>query len=233
MLGEHLVEHGPDELGVGVVGAAGKGDLRAFGQEQLGIGPAAGGDEVAAVDHGGGHVPVIDEASGAGTPGRAGLGFIAFGGEVANVFEGFAALDEGLALGDQAFEFDRADFRAVLFLLAFPLPVFVAVELTLRAGGLFVEEVGQAPEQLVEVGLEARVAERAAKDVEQVRDGAGDKIRVGKRAGIGLGAGRLIAVEFEVVDHASGRGTAMGGFEVVCRRHGFFSFGSGGRPLRP
>ena len=103
------------------------------------------------------------------------------------------------------------------------MPVLVAVELTLRAGGLFVEEIGQMPEQLVEVGLEARVAERAAKDVEQVRDGAGDKVRFGKRAGIGLVAGGLIAVEFEVVDHASGRGTAMGGFEVVGRRHGFFS----------
>ena len=66
------------------------------------------------------------------------------------------------------------------------MPVLVAVELALRAGGLFVEEVGQMPEQLVEVGLEARVAERAGKDVEQVRDGAGDKVGFGKRAGIGL-----------------------------------------------
>ena len=113
------------------------------------------------------------------------------------------------------------------------MPVFVVVELALHAGGLFVEEVGQMPEQVVEVGLEARVAERAGKDVEQVRDGAGDKVRFGKRAGIGLIAGGLVAVEFEVVDHASGRGTAMGGFEVVCRRHGFFSLEVGGRPLRP
>ena len=56
-------------LCVGVVGAAGEGDLGAFRQHQLGVGPAAGGDEVAAVDHGGGQVPVIDEAAGAGTPG--------------------------------------------------------------------------------------------------------------------------------------------------------------------
>ena len=71
------------------------------------------------------------------------------------------------------------------------------------------------------------------KDVEEVRDGAGDKVGVGKRAGIGLVGGRLIAVEFEVVDHASGRGTAMGGFEVVCRRHGSVLLEVGGRPLRP
>ena len=71
----------------------------------------------------------------------------------------------------------------------FLLPVFVVVELTLHAGGLFVEEIGQMPEQIVEVGLEARVAEGAGKDVEEVRDGAGEKVRFGKRAGIGLVAG--------------------------------------------
>ena len=32
MLGAHLVEHGPDALVIGVIGAAGKGDLRAFRQ---------------------------------------------------------------------------------------------------------------------------------------------------------------------------------------------------------
>ena len=115
MLGEHLVEHGPDALVIGVIDAAGEGDLRAFGQKQLGIGPAAGGDEVPAVDHGGGQVLVVDEAACAGTPGRAGLGFVAFGGEIADLLEGFAALDEVLALGDKAFEFDGAHLGAVLF----------------------------------------------------------------------------------------------------------------------
>jgi hypothetical protein len=45
MLGVDLVEHGPDQLGVGVVGAAGKRDLGAFGQEQFGIGPAMASHE--------------------------------------------------------------------------------------------------------------------------------------------------------------------------------------------
>ena len=136
------------------------------------------------------------------------------------MLEGGPAVDEGLALGDQAFEFDRAHFGAVLFHLAALLPVFVVVELTLRAGGLFVEEIGEVPEKVVEIGLEAGVTECAAKDVEEVRDCAGDKVRVGKRAGIGFASGRLIAVEFEVLDHAGGRGTVMRWFEVVCRRHG-------------
>ena len=69
MLGEHLIEHGPDALMIGVIGAAGKGDLRAFRKHQFGVGVAARGDEVAAVDHGGGQVPVVDEAARAGTPG--------------------------------------------------------------------------------------------------------------------------------------------------------------------
>jgi hypothetical protein len=74
----------------------------------LGRSSSARGDEIAAVDHGGGHVSVTDKASGVGTPGRAGLGFIALGGKIADLLEGGAAVDEGLALGDQAFEFDRA-----------------------------------------------------------------------------------------------------------------------------
>jgi hypothetical protein len=76
------------------------------------------------------------------------------------------------------------------------------------------------PEQVVVIGFEAGVAQSAAKDVEQVRDRAGDKVGFGKRAGIGLGAGGLMAVEFEVLDHAGGRGTVMRGF-VVMRRHRF------------
>ena len=74
------------------------------------------------------------------------------------MLEGGAAFEQGLSLGHQAFEFDRADFRAVLFLLALPLPVFVAFELTLSAGGLFVEKIGQVPEEVVEVGPSSGVS---------------------------------------------------------------------------
>ena len=143
--------------------------------------------------------------------------------QVARVLEGGAAIEQGLALGDQAFEFDRADFRAVLFLLALPLPVFVVVELALRAGALFVEEVGEMPEKIVEIGFEAGVMQDAAQDVEQVRNRTCHKVRIGKRAGIAFVAGRLIAVEFEAVDNASGRGAAMRGFVFVCCRHGCLS----------
>ena len=80
------------------------------------------------------------------------------------------------------------------------------------------EEIGQVPEKIVEVGLEARVAESPAKDVEEVRDCAGKKVSFGKWARVWL-AGGLVAVEFELFDDASGCGIAMGGFESVvgCR----------------
>ena len=155
------------------------------------------------------------------------------GGEIADVLESFAALEKGLAIKDEAFEFDRTHFRAVLFVLAFLLPVFVVFEVTLQASGLFVEEIGHVPENVVQFGLKARVAQSAAKDVEEVRDCAGKKVRFGKWAGIWLRARGLVAVEFEVFDDASGCGIAMGGFEVVSGRHWFMLLEVGGRPLRP
>ena len=51
MLGADLVERVPDQAVIVEVEAAGKGDLGAGGQQHLGVGPALGGEEVAAVDH--------------------------------------------------------------------------------------------------------------------------------------------------------------------------------------
>src|SRR3546814_18623567 len=48
MLGLDLVEGGPDADVVLIVDAAGDEDTRALGQEDLGLGPALGVDEVAA-----------------------------------------------------------------------------------------------------------------------------------------------------------------------------------------
>jgi hypothetical protein len=84
-------------------------------------------------------------------------------------------------------EFDRAHFGAVLLVLATPLPVFIVVELALNAGGLFVEEIGEMPEKIVEVGFDARVPKSPAKNVEHVRDRAFEAVCPGKRARVGLG----------------------------------------------
>ena len=55
------------------------------------------------------------------------------GGVVAEELHAVAALDERLPFGDQALQFDRADFRAVLFLLTAPLRLLIVVEFALDA----------------------------------------------------------------------------------------------------
>ena len=81
-----------------------------------------------------------------------------FGGLVAEEFHAVPALDEGLSLRREALQFDRADFRAVLFLLAAPLRLLVVVEFPLDPADGAVEGVDGRPEQVLEVGFEAGVA---------------------------------------------------------------------------
>ena len=116
------------------VGAAGEGDPRAGRGQHFGIGAAAGGDELAAVDHRGGQGAVVDHRAGARAPGRAGRGLEQFGGVVAEELEGVAPLDQAFALVDQALELDRLDLGAVLLGLAAALRLLVAVELAPRCG---------------------------------------------------------------------------------------------------
>ena len=55
-----LVELVPDQAMIVEVEPAGEGDLGAGGQQHLVLGPALGGEEVAAVDHGRGQRAVVD-----------------------------------------------------------------------------------------------------------------------------------------------------------------------------
>jgi hypothetical protein len=87
-----------------------EGDFWTGRQQRLGLSTALGGEEVAAVDHRGGEGAMADERAGAGTPGRAGVALEAVGGVIAEALHGVAAFDQGLALRQEAFEFDRADF---------------------------------------------------------------------------------------------------------------------------
>jgi hypothetical protein len=82
------------------------------------------------------------------------------GGLVAEELHAAAALDDGQALGDEAFQFDRADFRAVRFLLAALLGDLVVVKLAVRPIGSAVKDVDGRPEEIPQVGFEVRVAER-------------------------------------------------------------------------
>jgi hypothetical protein len=83
----------------------------------------------------------------------------AIGGLVPEEFHGIAALDEGQALGDEAFQLDRADLRAVLLLLAAPLRLLIAVELAFDPVDGAMEQVDGRPQQVFEVGLQAGVCE--------------------------------------------------------------------------
>ena len=117
---------------------------------------------------------MADQRAGAGTPGRAGVALEAVGGVVTEAFKTVAAFDQSLALGQEALELDRADFRAVLFDLAALLGVLVAVEFALQAVGGAVEQVDGRPQQVFEVGFEAGVAEGGDQGVKNVGDGASD-----------------------------------------------------------
>jgi hypothetical protein len=61
---QRFVEHGPDAVMIVAVHAAGEGDARAGRNAQVGLGPAAGGEVVAAVDHRGGEGAVIEDGIG-------------------------------------------------------------------------------------------------------------------------------------------------------------------------
>src|SRR5271166_6700140 len=102
--------------------AAGEGDLGAGWQHHLGFRPAFRRQEIAAVDHRRGQGATVHHRSCARPPGGAGMGVVKLGGLVAHQLEGVAPFDQGGALGQQPFQLDRADFRAVLlFLAAMPM----------------------------------------------------------------------------------------------------------------
>ena len=127
------------------------------------------------------------------------------GGEVAHQLVGVAAFDERQPFGGQRLELDRADFRAVLLALRPLLRLFVGVELTVDPSGHAVEDVGQGPEQVLEVGLEAGVGERRDEGVEDVGERALDMIRFGQWPGIGLVGEGAVAEELQLVEDDGGR----------------------------
>jgi hypothetical protein len=77
--------------------AAGEGDARSGRNAQLGFGPAAGGEVVAAVDYGGGEGAVVEDGTRARAPDGAGGNLEEVGGVVAEGFEAVAPFEEVLA----------------------------------------------------------------------------------------------------------------------------------------
>ena len=128
------------------------------------------------------------------------------GGLVAEELHAVPALDQRLALCREALQFDRADFGAVLFLLAALLRLLVVVEFALDPADGAVEDVDGRPEQVFEVGFEAGVGQRDDEGVEDVGDGAGDDLRFGQRSRVGFVLEGAIAVELEFGEDVVGRG---------------------------
>src|SRR3979411_3265435 len=125
-------------------------------------------------------------------------------GEVAKQLHAVAAFDERQALGDEALQLDRADLGAVLFLLAALLRDLVVVELAFDAIGGAVEEIDRGPQQALEIGLQARVAERRDQGVEDVGDRAADDIDFRQWPGVGLVLEGTMALELELGENVIG-----------------------------
>ena len=72
-----------------------------------------------------------------------------FGGEIAECLVGIAAFDERQALGEQSFQLDRAKFGAILLTLGALLRLLVVVERVFDPFAGAVEDVDDAPEQVL------------------------------------------------------------------------------------
>ncbi len=66
------------------------------------------------------------------------------------------------------------------------------------------EDVDGRPEEIVEVGFEARVLQGADQGVEDIGDGARDLVAVGQKPLVGLVGEGAIAVELEFVEDMVG-----------------------------
>ncbi len=200
------VELVPDQAVVVEVEAAGDGDLWASRHQHLGLGPAFGGEKVSAVDHGRGQRTVIDHRSCARAPGGVRAALELVGGLVAEEFHAVAAFDQRLALAGEAFQLDRADFRAILFPLAAFLRLLVVVELAFDPADGAVEDVDRRPQQVFEVGFEAGITQRHRQCVEDVGHRAGDDLGVGHWPRVGFVLERAVAVELEFGEDVIGGG---------------------------
>jgi hypothetical protein len=70
-------------------------------------------------------------------------------------------------VGDESFELDRPDFRAVLLALAAALVALVGVKRAFDAVDPAVEQVDQRPQQIGQVGFKPGVGERQGDRVKE------------------------------------------------------------------
>jgi hypothetical protein len=99
---------------------------------------------------------------------------------------------------------------------------FWASSLSYPVGGA-VKKVDGRPEQVFEVGFEARVAEGGDQGVENIGDGAPDVFGFRQGAMVGLVLERPVAVELEFGEQVGGGRRSVDGFKigvVAAGRHG-------------
>lgn len=127
------------------------------------------------------------------------------GGLVAHQFEGVTAFDQRLALSGKPLQLDGLHLGAVLFPLAPPLRLLVVVEFAFDPAGGAMEEIDGRPEQIVEIGLEAGVLQGDNQRIEDVGDGAGNGVPLGKRPRVELVLKGTEAVKLEFGENVVGR----------------------------
>ncbi len=142
------------------------------------------------------------------------MGLEEVGGLVSHGLEGVAPFDQRQALGQEPLQFDRADLRAVLLTLAALLRLFVVVELAFDPLAGAVEQLDGGPEQVVEIGLQAGVAQGGDQGVEDVGQCALDPALLGQGPWVGLILEGTVAVELEFGEERGGRGCRVGRFVI-------------------
>ncbi|KXF77127.1 hypothetical protein ATN84_25630 [Paramesorhizobium deserti] len=200
------IERIPDRFVIIVVDATAEGDLGPSRNENFRLGMAAGGKEVAAVDHCRGHVGVADLRAGARSPCRTALSFEQVGRIVAHELEGVAALQKRDAFGDAALKLDALHFATVLLALADALGILVVVELALDAFAGAVEQIDRRPQQVFDIGFQPRVTKHLGECIEDRGQRGLDDWLLGQRARIWPVLEGAMAINLHLVDEAVGRG---------------------------
>ena len=147
---------------------------------------------------------MVDHRARTRTPCRSGGRFEALGGAIAAELESVAAFDQADALGGELLQFDRADLGAVLLQLRPALGLLVGVEFQLDAVDLAMEDVGERPQQVIEIVLEPGVRQDGGEVINDGGESGTDGFGFGQRARIGFVPAGPVAIEGQFVEQMRG-----------------------------
>ena len=108
---------------------------------------------------------------------------------------------------------------AVLLVLGAALDDLVVVEFAFDLLAGAVKEIDGRPQEIVEVGFEARVFHAGNQCIEDVRDGTCNTVAFGQWSGIGFILEGSVAVELKLLQNVVGRGRGVVRFKVVMVVH--------------